>query len=284
MVPALRRAVLLAAALAVPAAAQNASEPLSAAGAARFEAAALEPSAGRFRPAAPAAAAEDPGIAAQIADSWVDDLRRSIESLRSLARLLAEPKSIADLELAPLLNRNQKTSLHYTLSGRGVWFGGSFDHSQNPFVSILVDGAAPVYHNVKDLVHRSQKVAVGGTSYTLSLSPNIFHKLKSSINLRNDSNSREGAGFTVSDMLDAVSAAGQPLTVAGQPYKFYYGDGVNGDPRMFVFVHGSASDLHVYLVPEGSVPADAIGVFALHDGQRVGLSRRAGRLSIFENP
>jgi hypothetical protein len=277
----IRRAVILAAALAAPAAAQSSPEALAVSAGERFQVVSLAAVTGGFRPTLSAGA---PRLDAASEATFVDGLRNSAEVLRALSFRAASPRSVATLDLAALLNRHLKTTLRYSLSGRTVWFSGAFDAQQNPFVSVLVDGSAPLYFNVKALVNTDQHLSIGGAKYTLSLSPNIFHKMKSTINLKNDSNSREAAHFSVQDMLDAVSAAGQPVALSDQAYKFYYADGVSGGGRMFVFICGGGSDFHVYLVPEGSVPTDRMGVFSMYNGKRVGLARTPAGLQVYENP
>ena len=283
----IRRAVLLTAALtplaalAMPAAAQSGPESLAVAAGARFQAVSLEAASGGFRPTLSAGMPRlDEGAAAD----FMVELRDSSSVLAPASIRSAGVAQAADVELAAAFNRHLKTSLRYQLSGRTVWFSGAFDAAQNPFVSVLVDGSAPLYFNVKALLNTDQHLTVGGARYTLSLSPNIFHKMKSTINLKNDSNSREAARFSVQDMLDAVSAAGVPVALSGQAYKFYYADGVGGGQRMFVFIYGGGSDFHVFLIPETQVPADRMGVFTLFGGKRVGLSRQGTDLRIYENP
>jgi len=278
----IRRAVFLTAALAVSAAAQVAPEGLSAAASARFQTqmASLEAGDLNVRPTLSA------GL--HLAQGAEQDFLGELEG----ASTLVKPGSLqafgaaqaGELDLAALFNRHLKTSLRYQLSGRTVWFSGAFDAGQNPFVSVLVDGSAPLYFNVKALVHQDQHLLVGGARYTLSLSPNIFHKMKSTINLKNDANSREAARFSVQDMLDAVSAAGAQVSVSGQAYRFYYANGVGDGQRMYVFICGGGSDFHVFLIPEAQVPADRMGVFSLFGGKRVGLSHAGETLRVFDNP
>lgn len=281
-----RRAAFLLAALTVPAAAQPSLEATAVAGAARFEAATLPPSFAVYRPTLSAGM---PRLDAAGAESWERDLSATASVVTVAAFAPAAPDLTADLELAPLLNRHLMTRLHYRLSGRSVWFSGGFDRQQKPFVSVLVEGAAPRFFDVKGLLNEDQKVSVGGASYTLSLSANIFHRMKSTINLKNDANSRESARFSVSEMLDAVAAAGEPVSFRDQAYRFYFADGLTGgrpDPanRFFVFITGNSSDFHVYMIPVASVPADRLGVFKLFNEKRVGLIARDGRLEIYENP
>ncbi|HXT00993.1 MAG TPA: hypothetical protein VN915_09985 [Elusimicrobiota bacterium] len=283
----IRRAVLRTAALASLAmispfaAAQAGPEALSVAAEARFQTAALEAGSVSFRPTLSAGM---PRLAQGADEEFLGELQGAASLLTPGAFHVLGAAQAGEMDLAALYDRHLKTSLRYQLSGKTVWFSGAFDASQNPFVSVLVDGSAPLYFNVKALLHADQHLVVNGARYTLSLSPNIFHKMKSTINLKNDANSREAARFSVQGMLDAVSASGAPVTLSGEAYRFYYADGVGASSRMFVFICGSTSDFHVYLIPETKVPAEKMGVFSLFGGKRVGLSRAGQALRIYENP
>lgn len=271
-------AALLAGLLAAPAAAAPAPEAVWASGAARFEAS-LAMSGVSFRPVQYAGA---PRPTAAERDAFLKALDGSATLLRSSEFAATAPTLSADLELAPLLDRHLKTRLHFVLNGRSVWFSGAFDRSQKPFVSVLVDGQAPRYFDVKALLNQDQAVSVGGAPFTLSLSANIFHRMKSTIKLQSDSTG-QNARFSVQDMLDAVAVAGSPVRFSDQTVQFYYSNGLDGG-RMFVFIFGDAKDFHVYLVPEDMVPADKLAVFSMFGDKRVGLARQDGRLRIYENP
>ena len=277
----IRRAMILAAVCAVPASAQNSAESLAVSASARFAALSYQEASAGYRPTISAGM---PKLDASTAADFVGELHDSASVLTPASFSAAGAAPAAALELASLLNRNLKTSLRYQLSGRTVWFSGAFDAAQTAFTSVLIEGSAPIYFKVKALLNNEQHVSVGGAHYTLSLSPNIIHKMKSTITLKNDANAREAARFSVQDMLDAVSAVGLPVVISGQPYKFYYAEGLNGE-RMFVFSFGENSkDLHVYLVPENQVPADRVAVFTLSGGRRVGMAHVGARLQIYENP
>ncbi|MFI5347175.1 MAG: hypothetical protein ACHQ51_12450 [Elusimicrobiota bacterium] len=280
------RAVILAAALSATASAQS-GESLAFSGAARFDAAIMGMTGAKFRPAG-----VDGRLPADEAAGWTKDLSDKSSVLRMTEFRMESADAagpVGDYELAGALNSHLKTNLRYQLSGRTVWFSGAFDRAQKPYVSVLVDGYGPLYFDVKALLNQDQRLYVGSQIYTLSLAGNIFHRMKSTISLTNEANSREAARFTVQDMLDAVGRSGQPLKLSDQAYRFYYADGLNGgkpDPsaRMFVFITGSSSDFHVFLIPESSVPGDKLGVFQMFNGKRVGLVTRKGRLQVYENP
>lgn len=279
----IRRAAAFAVVLAVPAAAQPGPEALSMTAAARFESA-FTLSAMPFRPTQSAGA---PRLTADEAEQWARDLgdKATVIAAGELRAAAASPALAADLDLALLLNAHLKTRLRFVLSGRAVWFSGAFDRAQKPYVSVLVEGAAPRYFDVKALLNQEQHLSVGGAAYTLSLSPNIFHKMKSTINLKNDGDARQAARFSVQDMLDAVAAAGRTVRFSDQQYQFYYADDLSAaGARMYVFIYGSSKDSHVYLVPESLVPSDKLGVFKMFADKRVGLARRGGRLEVYENP
>jgi hypothetical protein len=271
---------VLAAALAAPAAAQTSLEALSAASGARL-AAAFPASAAAFRPAQAV-------LYAAAASTLDQELRGRTTLLSATAARSASAAPAADIALAPLLNRQLKTSLHWVLNGTTVWFGGAFDAKQNAYVSVMVDGSAPLYFYVRGLLDQEQGIRIGARSYTLSLSPNIFHKLHSQIVLTDDASGQE-VRFSIQDMLDAISAVGARARLSDQAYTVYYTDGLDGGranpaKRLFVFVYDQGGNFHVYLIPETLVPSDRLAVFKMFDGKRVGLVARGGRLQVYENP
>jgi len=281
----LRLAVLLAAAAVVPASAQSSMEAFAVSGGARFDAAMMGISQGQFKPMI---SDQKPRPTPDVVDGWEKELKRNATVLTIADVQPLTSGAVAQFELASALNVHLKTNLRYQLNGRTVWFSGAFDRSQKPYVTVLVDGVTARYYDVKALLNDDQHLAINGQGYTLSLSPNIFHRMKSTINLKAD-NGRDSVRFSVQDMLDAVGSVGQPLNLGSVPYRFYYSDGLNGttaDPsaRMFVFIAGNSKDFHVFLVPESSVPSDRLGVYQMFNGVRVGLVNRGGRLEVYENP
>jgi hypothetical protein len=279
--------VVLVAALAAPAAAQTTPEAFSAAGAARFDAAVMGLNGGsfRFKPAVGAL----PDLAPAQKAAWETDLRDRSTVLDATGFRATAASLAADVELSPLLNAQLKTRLRYSIGGRTVWFGGTFDGNKTAYLSILADGYQPLYFDVKGLLNGDRDFTIASGRYTLSLSPNIFHKMHSHLKVKDASSGRELVSFTVQDMLDAITAAGRAVTISGQGYHVYYTDGLkNGradaSSRMFVFVCGAAQDFHIYLIPEASVPSDKLAVFSMYNGLRVGLTNQAGHLKIYGNP
>ena len=256
--------------------AQSGPEAISVLGEARFAAAVSGFTHGQFRPVGCAVAPADSGeFSAAVLSPIQFQTRRAAPSI--------------EMDLTLMLNRHAKTSLRYQLSGRTVWFSGTFNHEKTAYGSILVEGQAPMYFDVKALLNRDETVTIGGTNFTISLSPDIFNKLNSKIVVKNDSTGNEDARFSVKNMLDAVSAVGQAVVLSDRAYKVYYGyDLKNGrvdkDARLIMFIYGSGQDAQLYLIPEEQVPADRVGVFKMFKDQRVGLSRKDGRLQVYSNP
>jgi len=236
-----------------------------------------------------------PGAPRRIQDadaivSWDAYLREhaGLIAAGSLKPLVSAPT--ADVDLAPLLNKQLKTSLRYVLGGRTVWFGGVFDREQNAYLSLLVEGEAPRYYNVRGLLDREERVKIGSAVYQISLSANIFNRVKSEIHFENVDNQGERGSFTLKKMVEALAAEGVPVTLSGQFYRVFYTDGLKAgrsDPaaRLFTFLTQEPNgDLRLYFIPVELVPAGRIAAFKMYEDRDVGLSQRDGRLKIYEKP
>lgn len=215
-------------------------------------------------------------------------------SLSVLAQLGGEPAGaaaqIGDIDLASLLNKQLKSPLKYVLGGKDVWVSGAFDRQQNAYVSILVDGAEPVFFNVKGLLDKEETVAAGPARYTLRLSPNVINQMKSEIILENKADEDDMVRITLKKMLEAVGASGAPVAISGRSYKVFYTDDIKAGrvdktAKTFTFIHTEANgEIHVFLIPAEFVPGDKIAVFKMFSNARVGLMQKDGKLKIYENP
>jgi hypothetical protein len=143
---------------------------------------------------------------------------------------------------------------------------------------------------VEELLTQPATLPLGSASYKLSLSPDLSDQLESEIVLTNAANRREKQRITLRDMLTAVSAAGESVTLGGTPYRlFYYDDIKNGQPdpaaKTFAFILTDAQgEFHVFLVPAELVPANQMAVFKLYNNHAVGLQKVNGSLRLFDNP
>lgn len=215
----------------------------------------------------------------------------NLVTLGALAQLGGAPKAPSkEVELAALLNRHLKTSLAFTMGGKNVWISGAFDRAQKAYVSVLEDGKAARFFNVEDLLTHAQILDVGSAKVRLSLSPDLSDQLESEIVLTNTANRKDQQRITLRDMLAAISAAGEPVTIGGDSYRLFYYDDIKngaGDPssKAFAFILTDPNgEFHVFLVPGELVPGDKIAVFKMKDDKPVGLQQAGGRLRLFDNP
>lgn len=192
--------------------------------------------------------------------------------------------------LAPLLNRHLKTTLTFSMGGKTVWISGSFDRAQKAYVSVLEDGKTARFFNVEELLTHPQLLDVGSAKVKLSLSPDLSDQLDSEIVLTNTANRRDQQRITLRDMLSAISAAGEAVTIGGDSYRLFYYDDIKdgvGNPasKAFAFIlTDPTGQFHVFLVPAELVPGDKIAVFKMHDNKPVGLQQDGGALKLFDNP
>lgn len=272
-----------------PLAAHAASEALAAAAARDFQAAAFGP---LLRPAVPRAAAVLPPTVqmSAVLDSWDDFIQQHTNLASETPAPAASTALAADLDLKVLLNHQLKTRLRYSMGGKTVWCGGVFDRQQNAYLSVLVDGEAARYYDIKDIYKHEKTLKIGNQTYRLWLSANIFNRIKSSIVFTNIDDENDETRFTLKTMLGAVSDAGAAVALSGQSYRVFYTDGLRGnqaDPaaRIFTFLTTESNgDLHIYLIPEDIVPADRIAVFKMFNDLPVGLTRSGDSLKVYTNP
>lgn len=203
---------------------------------------------------------------------------------------LSGAPAAAEIDLNALLNKQLKTSLKYSIGGKDVWIGGAFDRQQNAYVSILVDGGAPRFFEVKSLLDKEQPLELGTARYKLYLNPNVINQMKSEIILENAADEDDKVRVTLKKMMDAVGSSGQLVTLGAHNYRVFYTDDVrNGaadaSARVFTFLLvDGGGEIHVFIIPADLVPGDKVAVFKMFEDKRVGLTQSGGRLKIYENP
>jgi hypothetical protein len=195
-----------------------------------------------------------------------------------------------EIDLAGLLNKQLKTSLKFNVGGKDVWVGGAFDRAQNANVSILVDGGAAQFYDVRKLLDKEQPLELGTARYKMYLAPNIINQMKSEIILENVADEDDMVRITLKKMLEGVGATGAPVTAGGKEYKVFYTDDIKAGrvdktAKTITFIHTEAKgEIHVFLIPAELVPSDKIAVFKMFANARVGLSQKDGKLKVYENP
>jgi len=227
-------------------------------------------------------------------DQWLKD---HIQVCATQGRAASQPAAGAGpvtVDLSTLLNKQWKAGNPYSLGGQQAYISGSFDRKQNAYVSVYVDGwKQPSFFNIKGLLDKEGSVKIGNATYTVSLSANPLKPMKSKIIFENAANEDDAADITVKKLLDAVTQSGTTVQLSDQAYQtFYYNDvkpGANGpeiDPssKTFAMILTAGEDLHVFLIPAETVPADKIAIFKMYQNKAIGLQAPGQTLKVYENP
>lgn len=203
-------------------------------------------------------------------------------SAANAAPAAAAAAAAGEVDLAALLNKHLKTALTRVLAGKQVWLSGCFDRQQKAFVSLLEDGKAARFYDVEKLLTPVKDIEIGTGKFRLKIAPDLGNQMDSEIILTNQAD-RSNWVVTLKEMLEAVSAAGELLTLHGQEYRlFYYDDikdGVVQPTRSLAFIMTDAQgEIHVFLIPEELLP----GTFKMYGNKPVVLQKTGGKLRITE--
>ncbi len=226
-----------------------------------------------------------------------DDLGRYLAEHSQLVAVdgLAAPTSpTAQIDLSKLLNRQWKSPATFTMGGQKVYIGGAFDRSQNAFVGAFVDGwPQPKFFNIKGLLDKEGTLSVGGAAYGVALSANVLSPMKSQIVFENKANEEDQARISVKKLLESLNAAGETVKFTDQSYQLFYFNDVKEGPNgpsvdlnsfTYAMILTEGDDMHVFLIPVESIPANQVAVFKMFKDKRVGLQSAGGQLKVFENP
>ncbi|MBI5595143.1 MAG: hypothetical protein HY928_03535 [Elusimicrobia bacterium] len=197
-----------------------------------------------------------------------------------------------EVDLGALLNAHLKSQLTVTLGGKKSFIGGVFDRQQNAFLTVWVEGeAAPLVFNIKGLLDKAGTVVSGGAVYSLYLEANPLQPLKSKITFENKANEDDLQSVRLGKLLEAIEASGQALPLTGQSYRLFYyqdvqetasGASLNPNSRTFALILKEGEEMHVFLIPEETVPSDKMAVFKVYKDKRIGLQKDGKTLRVFE--
>lgn len=198
----------------------------------------------------------------------------------------------AEADLKALLNAHLKSQLSVNLGGKKAFIGGVFDRQQNAFLSVWIEGdAAPLIFNIKGLLDKAGTIQSGSAAYTLYLEANPLSPLKSKIAFENKANENDLQTVRLGVLLNAIEASGQLVQLTGQAYRLFYyqdvqesagGAVLNPNSRTMALILKEGEELHVFLIPEETVPSDKLAVFKVFKDKKIGLQRIDGKLRIYE--
>lgn len=198
----------------------------------------------------------------------------------------------AEVDLGTLLNAHLKSQLTVTLGGKPAFIGGVFDRQQNAFLTVWLDGApAPLVFNIKGLLDKAGSVSAGAASYSLYLEANPLQPLKSKITFENKADEDDTQSVRLGKLLEAIEASGKLLALSGQNYRLFYyqdvqetasGASLNPNSRTFALILKEGEEMHVFLIPEETVPSDKMAVFKVFKDKRIGLQKDGKTLRVYE--
>lgn len=194
----------------------------------------------------------------------------------------------AEADLKALLNAHLKAQLTVTLGGKKTYISGVFDRQQNAFLSVWIEGdAGPVLFNIKGLMEKEGSLP----GYKVYLEANPLQPLKSKIAFENKANEDDVQTVRLGNLLNAIEASGQVVTLTGQSYRLFYFQDVkeaggqvvlNPNSRTIALILKDGDEMHVFLIPEEAVASDKLSVFKVYKDKRIGVQNANGKLRIFE--
>lgn len=205
------------------------------------------------------------------------------------ARPLPEPPPVpADTQsvaLRPLFERHLTGTSGYAAGSEHVDVSGTLDLSGDGFLAVTPAGGPTRFFKLQRGMRGSW--TAGGRRYSVSLSVSIFRpRLSNSIVITDD------AGVTVwsrqiRELFHVTYGAGEPVTLAGRPYRLFYSRQPDGSGRSglcFIYEDFSTGirEYRFYLIPVEQLMAAAPSSYRLYRGDEVFLhiSPDAGTLTI----
>jgi hypothetical protein len=211
------------------------------------------------------------------------------------AALAATAKApVKQLSLAKLLNKHLTTDLAFTMGGKQTWMSGAFDKTgENAYVSVLEDGKAAKFFNVKGILDEAKFVTVGSAKYKISIKADVFNQMESLILFENDANRRDKPNFSLKDMIDSVGKAGEQVAAGGATYSLFYyhevsgaGEGVvDSKSQLLTFLHTSdKGEFAVWVIPASELADGKLRAYTMQDNKTVGLQIAGDTLKVYDQP
>lgn len=200
---------------------------------------------------------------------------------------LIAPDDTVTVELAPLLERHLTRTDGFVVAGEATLVSGTLDLAGDGFLAVTAPGDLPRFFKIQRGMAGGWRS--GGRRYSVSLSVNIFRaRLNNVIVIRDDAD-RVVWQKTIRELFRLTYAAGEPVTLAGRPYRLFYARQPDGSAReglCFIYDEnrGGTHEYHFYMVPreqvEGAFPTsyrmyggDLIRLRLDPDGPRLHIAR-----------
>ena len=213
----------------------------------------------------------------------------------------------AVLPLASLLDNLRRTRASFRAGNTAVRVYGERSANKGDwFIVFAPDGGDPQFRNGRKMIHwallkRTVHFSIAGKNFSAYIAGQLTDRMQSRIVVSADDGSQPESSWSVQQITDAGFATGEPVTLGGRAYRFFYArdfdqndDGAFGrytGGRSLVLVARDGDRFTAYHWLESDVPAD--GVLAVTEKPafsdadaaplQIGLRRTTdGRLEIYD--
>lgn len=240
-----------------------------------------------MRTLALAAALAVPSLPCAAASPWESRVRSVLPAgwelpdapLSVTGRPVAPPRALtapdtASVELDGLFERHLHRTSGYFAGVEHVEVAGSLDLNGDGFLAVTPRGQATRY--IKIQRNMSGSWQAGGQRYSVSLSVNIFRPRLNNWIVIKDASGRVVWEMQIREMFRATYGAGEPVVLAGRPYRLFYSSQPDGSGRRglcFIYEdNGSGTrEYRFYLIPLDQLRGPSPSSYTFYGGDRIRL-------------
>lgn len=195
-------------------------------------------------------------------------------ALPSPVPLLAPPVDARDVPLAPVFERHLARASGYWAGPEHVDLSGTLDLQGEGYLAVTPQGQPPRFFRVQ--YGMSGRWSAGGRGYSVSLSVSIFRPRLNNVIVVKDDAGRTVWQMTIRELFRHTYAAGEPVTLAGRPYRLFYSREPDGSGRTglcFIYeeLDGVTREYHFYLIPMEQLLTDVPTSYRMFGGDQIRL-------------
>ena len=193
---------------------------------------------------------------------------------RPVGPLILPAADTLTVELTPLLERHLTRTDRFVVSGEETFVSGTLDLAGDGYLAVTPPGGAPKL--IKISRGMSGWWASGGRYYSASLSVNIFRARLNNVIVIRDDRDRVVWQKTIRELFRLTYASGEPVTLAGRPYRLFYANQPGGSGRQgLCFIYdenrGGTHEYHFFLVPREQIESPFPTSYRMYGGDHIRL-------------
>ncbi len=205
-----------------------------------------------------------------------------------MAHVRAFSADTASVDLPPLLERHLSTTDSFMAAGGRTLIGGTLDFAGDGWLAVT-PASAGTSSFIRIERGMSGSWRDGGKTYKVGLSVNIFRpRLENWIQIKDASTDRVVWERRISGLFKLTYAAGEPVTVAGRPYRLFYARVPDAGKRPAVpsaslglcFIYDDMSsgthEYKFYMVPVNQITGASPTSYKFYGGDAVRLQADPG--------